>query len=36
MKSSSTIDEIHKSYLMKNGETLKVLIPTLLITYNIS
>ncbi len=36
MKTSSTIDEINKSYLMKNGETLKVLIPTLLITYNIS
>ncbi len=35
MKSSSTIDEISKSDLMKNGETLKVLIPTLLLTHNI-
>ena len=36
MKSSSTIDEIYKSDLVKNGETLKVLIPTLLLTYDIS
>jgi hypothetical protein len=36
MISSSTIDEIYKSDLMKSGETLKVLIPTILLTYNIS
>jgi hypothetical protein len=36
MKSSSTIDDINESDLMKKGETLKVFIPTLLITYNIS
>jgi hypothetical protein len=36
MKSSSAIDEISKSDLVKNGETLKVLIPTLLLTYDIS
>jgi|GEM_PF-1801583 hypothetical protein len=36
MKSSSAIDEILKSDLVKNGETLKVLIPTLLLTYDIS
>jgi hypothetical protein len=35
MKSSSSIDE-KKSDLVKNGETLKVLIPTLLLTYDIS
>ncbi len=36
MKSSSAIDEILKSDLVKIGETLKVLIPTLLLTYDIS
>ena len=36
MKSSSAIDEISKSDLVKNGETLKVLILTLLLTYDIS
>jgi hypothetical protein len=34
--SSSAIDDIYKSDLVKNGETLKVLIPTLLLTYDIS
>jgi hypothetical protein len=36
MKSSSAIDENQKSDLVKIGETLKVLIPTLLFTYDIS
>jgi hypothetical protein len=36
MKSSSAIDEISESDLVKNGEPLKVLIPTLLLTYDIS
>jgi hypothetical protein len=36
MKSSSAIDEIKPSDLLKDGETLKVLIPTLLLTYDIS
>jgi hypothetical protein len=36
MKSSSAIDENHKSDLVKIGEILKVLIPTLLFTYDTS
>jgi hypothetical protein len=36
MKFFSTIDEIYKSYLMKNGETPEVLIPTLFLVYKIS